>query len=441
MDFSSRPIFDDVVRAPATLAASLSALSLGSIGKGIDGTQTNLLVVLNALRRYEVPLIQLQLIGVTKPRAADGTSATGSSLDIPVMFDYNLGGGYSARVIQHKVMEDVIDAETEEVVVKAGIVVALKKIAATPRAGDADGVKAASEAYQSILQEIKISRHPFLRQHENINNLFFVAWADHEAFPLIALELADYGTLEDVLTVPGEGPTHNQKLNLTIDVSLGLAALHHVDIVHGDLKPANILVQHHPQRHIVAQISDFGGSAILSDGEKRPRNLTRLWWAPEVDFEMDSIDWKRADVWSYGLIVASIWNHVPSPEKRTSSCYLNMIISEFLEGRERDDRLQILKTEPDSNPASLMIRAQVELDIVNRILRNSLSSINSKRKSIQDLITDEMTGMSVEAGRRSVHSMLRTPSTLYIGRVMTDAGLGKRLIAQNHRHWGLQTSR
>lgn len=86
-------------------------------------------------------------------------------------------------------------------------------------------------------------------------------------------------------------------MNLTLDIALGIAAFHSVGIVHGDVKPATILIQHHSQRQIVGQIADFGGSLVLNSAQRAPSIRTTLWCAPEIICECSKsdVDWKRAD--------------------------------------------------------------------------------------------------------------------------------------------------
>lgn len=55
-----------------------------------------------------------------------------------------------------------------------------------------------------------------------------------------------------------------QRLNIAIDVAYGIEYLHHhcqPPVVHGDLKPSNILLDH----KMVAHVGDFGLARFLSD--------------------------------------------------------------------------------------------------------------------------------------------------------------------------------
>ncbi|CAN9392092.1 unnamed protein product [Alternaria alternata] len=385
-----------------------------NINNSIDldaSQQTNLtfLDVLDLLRQYAVPSVDLQhAVGtVLSPGADDTTREEGISQSVQAPhYIHALGDGYSAVVVRHSTKDDIYEVSSDQdlrtgrhpmVVTRAGTVVAFKKILPRPRIQGANEEALISEALSTICREIEVCRHPLLLNHENICKLHYVAWALNETLPWIALELAMYGTLEDILTAPGEGPTTKQKLNLTIDTALGLAALHHTGVVHGDLKPANILVNYHPTRQIIGKLSDFGGSAKL--GETRPSIVTQLWLAPEACTQCPNIDWKLADTWSYGLVVASIWSSFPRPQKAQSSCYLQQLLPEGLETQVQYARILLLKTEPDSSPESLISRCGTFPSPVARVLSMVLSCQSANRKTLEALVDQDLDTWFSAAGR------------------------------------------
>jgi serine/threonine protein kinase len=200
--------------------------------------------------------------------------------------------------------------------------------------------------------------------------------------------------------LPARGLRTNKKLNLTVDIAIGVAALHHVNIAHSDLKPANVLVNYHPERQIVGQIADFGGSLDLNSDQKTPNMKTTLWSAPEVSIGEPEIDWRRADIWTCGLIIASIWSHVPSDQRTISSCYLDKIISEYLDGDLKNARLQLLKTEPDRGPGSLIYRCKSSFGNLSQVFNNTFSCKAPLRKDMKDVIAGDLEPLCVQAGRK-----------------------------------------
>jgi alkyl hydroperoxide reductase subunit AhpC len=107
--------------------------------------------------------------------------------------------------------------------------------------------------------------------HPNICTIHAVD--DSEGVPVIVLEYVDGQSLEVLLEA---GPlTAGQTAELGQQIARGLAAAHSLGIVHGDLKPANLLVT----RDGVVKITDFGLSRrvpLPSDSDK-----TREWVASQ----------------------------------------------------------------------------------------------------------------------------------------------------------------
>lgn len=402
MDFSSRSIFGASVSADLPNVADLD-INNGGTNKDYDNEysssnksevipDSSFIDVLNLLTKFGVPSTEIRFVGVVDPRLELHGKAS-------VRYGYALGGGYSAKVIRHSTTEDIYQDIEDDPIVKAGTVVALKKISVKPASAGEDEQRRICEAFSTICREIRTCHHPVLSQHENISKILYLGWEQGVLFPSIALELASFGTLEDVLTAPGEGPSYRQKLNLSVDITLGIAALHHVDIVHGDIKPANILIHHHSERQVIAKISDFGGCLDLSTPQEAPAIGTDLWRAPEVIAGNPGIHWKRADTWTYGLVIASIWNHTPSPDKLLSSCYLDKIIPADLEHKAKNDYLLLLKTEPTSSTASIASCCATSIPAIDWIFRHTLSSQWSVRKDMESLAAESLTALCLEAGR------------------------------------------
>jgi hypothetical protein len=224
-------------------AAYISSTSIGSHDDEDDSNdarpdQFGFLDVLDVLRQYQVPSLDLPYAIGTTEIGEQQTPVTASIMEKTAVraerrFSHMLGGGYSAAVLRHANEEDVFALATEgdvmaqrnpELVVKSGTVIAFKKITPRPSGNGASDSTRRSEAFRTICQEIKVCRHPLLRSHENISGILYAAWQRSEEFPWLALNLAAFGTLEDILTAPGEGPIPKHKLNLTVDVAFGVAA-------------------------------------------------------------------------------------------------------------------------------------------------------------------------------------------------------------------------
>jgi serine/threonine-protein kinase len=127
------------------------------------------------------------------------------------------------------------------------------------------------------------------------------------AVPFVVLELVSGASLHDKLST--DGPLHPfEAFEYVSKMGSALAAAHKLGIVHGDLKPKNILLDH-DLRFETLKISDFGLSGLKSGKIEGPLATPKttavlrapLYLAPEQwsDSEPDS----RSDIYSLGVIL------------------------------------------------------------------------------------------------------------------------------------------
>lgn len=185
-----------------------------------------------------------------------------------------------------------------------------------------------------------------------------------------------------------------QGAHVTIDIALGLQALHDQKFIHGDLKPGNTILFRHsdPSRQLIAKLTDFGGASR----SEAPGFITSLWSAPEVLHGDDDVDWEKSDVYSYGLIVASIWGRPETfeVERAASSCILAHFIPEYLEGEDRENFLLVMKSVPENSPESALRLSLGRLTepgeaIAEDVLRMTLVPSFWQPPSILDIIRQQ----------------------------------------------------
>ena len=163
--------------------------------------------------------------------------------------------------------------------------------------------------------------------HAHIANLLGVAFADSaigdetvQVKPLLVLEAADMRS-PDLFSffsssTKGMELSNELLLGIVLAVADGLQFLHHVGVIHADLKPQNILMFDGPTGWI-PKLTDFGLSGIGVSNDN-PRAGTRRWNPPEcleaAPPEMAIFSSRPTrDIYSFGLVMAFIFLRGESP--------------------------------------------------------------------------------------------------------------------------------
>lgn len=164
---------------------------------------------------------------------------------------------------------------------------------------------------REILVEIMALHHPRLRRHPNIVNL--VGWGfDNSTWhqpPLIALELAQCDLDRAIRT--SLVCDRETTLSIFSDIANGLDAIHEVGLVHGDLKPENVLLFRYDEQW-TAKLADFAGGANLTAGDLLAGRGTVGWRAPELrrfhehGEALDRAIIQAIDTYAYGLMLWAI---------------------------------------------------------------------------------------------------------------------------------------
>ncbi len=127
---------------------------------------------------------------------------------------------------------------------------------------------------------------------------------NHQEIPYIAMEYIDGQSLKNLLSSQQYFPIDlSQKINILKQTASGLGAIHEQNILHRDVKPANILLD----KNLNVKLTDFG-IARLPDS-----NLTRscilvgspAYFSPEV-LQSPKID-HRSDIFSLGVLAFELF--------------------------------------------------------------------------------------------------------------------------------------
>lgn len=154
---------------------------------------------------------------------------------------------------------------------------------------------------ERCMKEISIWRE---LQHENILPFYGLCWMSN-GVPALVSPWCDHGDINRYVErcKPGKPDIDGLKLELLHQVLHGLEYLHGKDVVHGDVKGANVVVT----TQGVARLCDFGFTFLVDDsGSLSSRSTmpgTRRWMAPELLKGMRTIS---ADIWAFGCLVLEV---------------------------------------------------------------------------------------------------------------------------------------
>lgn len=137
--------------------------------------------------------------------------------------------------------------------------------------------------------------------HKNI--VRFIGAHNDGKFYNLFLELITGGTLED-LYKKTNGLSEPILAVYTKQILQGLEYLHFKNIIHRDIKAANILIEENGQ----CKLTDFGSSKVLC-AEHKTLTGTPYWMAPEVITQTGHN--RFADIWSLGCTVYEMFTGRP----------------------------------------------------------------------------------------------------------------------------------
>ena len=136
--------------------------------------------------------------------------------------------------------------------------------------------------------------------------------------PSIIMELIDGGTLRALLfqlksALPEVASVHQYQqwqehvgiswpIDISMQLSEGIAYLHSLSIIHRDLKPSNVLCSN---KGAAAKISDFGLAKLTTDAHDRQFFGTKLYAAPEALANRDV--GTGVDIYALGLITVELF--------------------------------------------------------------------------------------------------------------------------------------
>ncbi|KAI0968145.1 hypothetical protein F4678DRAFT_443414 [Xylaria arbuscula] len=169
------------------------------------------------------------------------------------------------------------------------------------------------DVYRAVASEILVLGDEEIRSHPNIVRLHAISWEIHQArswffqkitrvWPILVFEKASYGDLGVFMaSEQGEALDIATRIKICRGIASAVAAAHRKGIVHGDIKPGNVLV--FGDEEPVPKLADFGFAAFASNKHIRIVG-TEIWRAPEVTSRLTHTlkQAKLSDAFSFGLL-------------------------------------------------------------------------------------------------------------------------------------------
>ena len=218
--------------------------------------------------------------------------------------------------------------------------------------------------FETVENELKIMQHI---RHPNVLLFIGVSYAEDRFF--VVTELAQLGTLEDLLKASGRDLSWRCKVRMSEEISHALAYLHERGVFHRDLKSANVLVFPGDNDGFLLKLADFGLGFLKKDTDILPTRSTSsgldqqvgtVWIrAPEID-DGTSTDPAAADVFSFGMVLVDMLTDGGGEDTRWEVAYQkkNAEGKSLLSfGINTDHLREILMRKANKRPAGLVALA------------------------------------------------------------------------------------
>lgn len=153
--------------------------------------------------------------------------------------------------------------------------------------------------WTSLAREVDKLRHLF--SERSVVQLFEIGWEADP--PYYVMEYMENGSLEELLQAQGALPVE-QAVAYFREITVALIHAHDKGILHCDLKPANILLDHERR----PRLADFGQARLVQ--EASPALGTLFYMAPE-QADLEAVPDARWDVYALGAVFYRMLTGVP----------------------------------------------------------------------------------------------------------------------------------
>ena len=168
------------------------------------------------------------------------------------------------------------------------------KIIDYSRNNDSENNKVIDYNYNSIQQETSLMK--ILRDCQYIVKYYGSYFSRRSNTLWLILEYCSCGSVIDLMLSMDRTFTEYEIASITAMVLKGLDYIHNKNLIHRDIKGANILINEQG----IVKIADFGvGAELINENNRKSKKGSPYWMSPQVALNADYNE--KTDIWSLGI--------------------------------------------------------------------------------------------------------------------------------------------
>lgn len=220
----------------------------------------------------------------------------------------------------------------------------------------------------------------------------------------IVMEFMERGSFQSLLNDLAGPPPWPLAFRLAHQVALGMNFLHSKNLVHQDLKPSNVLLNH----DLNAKIADFGLCRISTSAtckrETGTENGGSYKYMPPEAFEVSYDPVRAYDLYSYGIL---LWVILAGKEPYPSASY-SLVRIKIPEGQRPECNFDNIKAEGLQELADLMKRCwdpePSKRHSFKECLKVTESVFSRHKKGVHDAVCQVLTQLESPASNQHSHT-------------------------------------
>jgi serine/threonine protein kinase len=194
---------------------------------------------------------------------------------------------------------------------------------------------------KTISFEVQVMSHKPLCNHPNIVKLIGLSFLEMIPVPVVEAAIPEHPDLKAYM----ESSRRLRPLPITLlyqfisDIADGISALHDFGVIHGDVKPENILIFKNGDG-IIAKLGDFGSSGIRIT-KNWPTAWSPPWVPPDYHIYSDDARQSSLDIYAFGRV--GIYLATEGAMPADSKAISQDVVSKFIQDI-RSENLETLLT-------------------------------------------------------------------------------------------------